>query len=1139
LLPTPHSGQLARTNQFNKMLIERKLFVHIIIIWCFCRFVTTLSASSEELVTFTGNVYADFDGKPGTIYFDDPGNFIVNHSNSNCFTYQSEPTDVYLPAYISAPRSGWDVRTVYFRYNTTLDILQVGIRCYGVCGDADGDGNSSFTTANLALAGGQDLPNLSGTESITILIDPFHDGSTTFVPTIAVGNPGSATTQDPNGILSFNVYNFTTGSLLVSNHNSWISFGPPIAEAFVTSISDPMAYIAKNGTISVCSTNVTIQYVNGGLEFNVVNFSQIPGLAQVDGTLRFSFALYAGSAQDADIGNDFIPELAPVTSSPPPGTVLIGGNMQMKGFYVQFNCSGEVDYCGVCNGFNRTLDDCGVCGGQNKEMNNCGVCFGPPNQTCPGYIESVVPIDLAPYGVYTRGPVVVASLGDIDGNCVGDFAVGTPWDDDGGLPQRGSVHIFLMNCNGTVNIHQKIGNYTATGFPFYLEAGDLFGSSLAVLGDGTVGNESFVVLAVGAPGTNGSLGAVYTLTVDQFGNVLSTTILSYANNNQLTHLRFGSSLNTLPLSNSIVLIAGAPGPDINSTTNSSALADSFGVVYLLVYSYSYRFLGIRVVTYDMVTTALLNSNVTIFPSGVGTLFFGSQAVAIGDLDKDGVTELAITAFIFNNVSSEFDPFAVPTQSFVYIVFLNSEGSVTTITQLQPQEMIGSQVVNDPTFGTSIVGVGDLDGDSVPDLAVGSPNCLTLDKNSGLLVPTGCIYIVFLNANGTIKSMFITTEVSNNFNVQLYPYESFGASMALLPTNSTSALVNLLVSCNLGSYYYYNYNNSNVPPLEPTVYLISLNGMLPVSVPNTSVPSPSPIISPGITVFIPSSPGTSTPADIPGVNYGSPSPIVVTYLGNSPQQSISPVGSNQYVIIWFESLIEWDANGTEVNRFDIPGPGGNYTITFLNETIPQIMWTITFQGATINFVMTHFLVPQTVVVEGTVSFQIDQNTNKCTLQVFQWPFLNPQNSLEFVVRLETNTPILTTWSQLSPQERVTRYRFETQTSEVRATIAQFGVLDNSIQSITAIFNPNDGRFHFQIPYFSTMLQYDPDFTILALTQENPGVSVVGVNPIPGGLIGGIIVGTAAVLIVTAAVFIIVYKCRQHARHEKQWKAAAAE
>jgi Tfp pilus assembly ATPase PilU len=54
-----------------------------------------------------------------------------------------------------------------------------------------------------------------------------------------------------------------------------------------------------------------------------------------------------------------------------------------------------------------------------------------------------------------------------------------------------------MNRNGTVKVHQKIGNYTEMGFPFYLESGDLFGSSLSILGNQTLNNESVVFLTVG------------------------------------------------------------------------------------------------------------------------------------------------------------------------------------------------------------------------------------------------------------------------------------------------------------------------------------------------------------------------------------------------------------------------------------------------------------------------------------------------------------------------------------------------------------------------------------------------------------------------------------------------------------------
>jgi hypothetical protein len=38
--------------------------------------------------------------------------------------------------------SGWDIRGVYFAYNSIDDRLFAGLDCFGVCGDADGDGKT-------------------------------------------------------------------------------------------------------------------------------------------------------------------------------------------------------------------------------------------------------------------------------------------------------------------------------------------------------------------------------------------------------------------------------------------------------------------------------------------------------------------------------------------------------------------------------------------------------------------------------------------------------------------------------------------------------------------------------------------------------------------------------------------------------------------------------------------------------------------------------------------------------------------------------------------------------------------------------------------------------------------------------------
>ncbi len=89
-----------------------------------------------------------------------------------------------------------------------------------------------------------------------------------------------------------------------------------------------------------------------------------------------------------------------------------------------------------------------------------------------------------------------ASLGDLDGNGVGDIAVGAPWDDDGGT-DRGAVWVLFLNAEGTVKTHQKIsdneGAFTGT-----LDNSDLFGWGMASLGD--LDGDGVSDLAVGATG---------------------------------------------------------------------------------------------------------------------------------------------------------------------------------------------------------------------------------------------------------------------------------------------------------------------------------------------------------------------------------------------------------------------------------------------------------------------------------------------------------------------------------------------------------------------------------------------------------------------------------------------------------------
>jgi hypothetical protein len=73
--------------------------------------------------------------------------------------------------------SGWDLRAVTFHLDRDAGELSVGLQCYGMAGDADGDGDPSGTSAWLAANNGTDTPGLRGTESICVGFDFDNNGT--------------------------------------------------------------------------------------------------------------------------------------------------------------------------------------------------------------------------------------------------------------------------------------------------------------------------------------------------------------------------------------------------------------------------------------------------------------------------------------------------------------------------------------------------------------------------------------------------------------------------------------------------------------------------------------------------------------------------------------------------------------------------------------------------------------------------------------------------------------------------------------------------------------------------------------------------------------------------------------------------
>ena len=103
-----------------------------------------------------------------------------------------------------------------------------------------------------------------------------------------------------------------------------------------------------------------------------------------------------------------------------------------------------------------------------------------------------------------------------------------------------------------------------------------------------------------------------------------------------------------------------------------------------------------------------------YPDGLnGSDNFGWSVANIGDLDGDGVVDLAVGAYRDENSERS--------EGALYILFMNQNGSVESNVKISdglggfnPDGLDGSDF-----FGYSVGNMGDLDGDGVQDLAVGA------------------------------------------------------------------------------------------------------------------------------------------------------------------------------------------------------------------------------------------------------------------------------------------------------------------------------------------------------------------------------------------------------------------------------------
>ncbi len=168
--------------------------------------------------------------------------------------------------------------------------------------------------------------------------------------------------------------------------------------------------------------------------------------------------------------------------------------------------------------------------------------------------------------------------------------------------------------------------------------------------------------------------------------------------------------------------------------------------------------------------------------------FGIEHAAIGDLDNDGVIDLAVGA---TNQGGSL-------VGAVFILFMNTNGTVNHYTQINNTE----PAVEQDSFGSSICGLGDLDGDGVEDIGVGAG----YDSDGGF--QAGAFWIIFLNSNGTVKARQKISTLQGNFTAPLVTRNVFGTGCATVGDLDHDGVVDIAVGARIPGSVYILFLNTN-------------------------------------------------------------------------------------------------------------------------------------------------------------------------------------------------------------------------------------------------------------------------------------------------------------------------------------------
>ncbi|MCH8903430.1 MAG: FG-GAP repeat protein [Bacteroidetes bacterium] len=305
---------------------------------------------------------------------------------------------------------------------------------------------------------------------------------------------------------------------------------------------------------------------------------------------------------------------------------------------------------------------------------------------------------------------------------------------------------------GTIQFIQKI-SATSGNFTGDIASGGRFGTGITSLGD--LDGDGIIDLAVGQElNSDGGLnhGAIWILFMNMDGTVKSHQKISSTDGGFSGVLDindwFGSDVDT---------IGDLDGNGVVDLAVGARMDDDGGLERGAVWILFMKNDGTVLKEQKISATQGNFTGVLSYDS-----WFAKDLCAIGDLNQDGVNDIAVAAPHDDDFGNN--------RGAVWILFLDSNGTVKSHQKISAKDgNFNGLLKDDDSFGSGVSCLGDMNGDGISDLAVGAEG----DDDGG--IDQGATWILFMDTDGTVKSHNKISDTQGNFSgvVDLWDYTRLG------------------------------------------------------------------------------------------------------------------------------------------------------------------------------------------------------------------------------------------------------------------------------------------------------------------------------------------------------------------------------